>query len=307
VRQLGAWCAAIAALTLWGHLEEAGLEQRTSASSRLSVAVLHLPAGAGGSARSPSELFDRARKAAEEGVSLVVAPETALAGVWPAEDLGPVATAIGGLPNTRLVAGAVVREDGHFYNSAVLFERDGAVAGRYDKRTLLPLAERIPGEDLFPALRGLSRSGSFRAGDGRGHGALGAGELGISICFEDVFATGNAPDDAEVLLNLTNDSWFAGTTEPETHLALARLRAVESGRYLVRATAGGVTSVIDPSGRVLSRIEPAGSGALSASVPRLVDPPLRARLGLLPFAIACCLTLGAAALVRVRSRSSAPS
>ncbi|NUO50081.1 MAG: apolipoprotein N-acyltransferase [Polyangiaceae bacterium] len=308
-RRLGAWCAAIAIVMLWGHFCKEGLERTASASARLSVAVLHIPAGADESARSARELLDRARTAAEEDVSLVVAPETALPGVWPAEELGPVTTANWGPPDTRLVAGAVVEEDGHFYNSAVLFERDGTVAGRYDKRTLLPVAERIPGEGLFPALRRLSpRSGSFRAGDARGPGAHGFGELGISICFEDVLAAGNdPPDEAEVLLNLTNDSWFSGTTEPETHLALARLRAVESGRYLVRATAGGVTSVIDPSGEVLSRIEPDGSGALSASVPRLVDPPLRARLGLLPFVSACCLMLGASTLVRVRSRSSAPS
>lgn len=314
-RWLGAWCALVAVAIVWGYVRDEQLEARISASSRLSVAALHLPAGADESARSPRTLFDRTRAAAEAGASMVVAPESSLPGVWPAEDLGRVTTGAWGPPGTILLAGAVVNERGHFYNSAVLFDRHGSVAGRYDKRNLLALAERIPGEDALPALRALSpRSGSFRPGDGPGTGELVFGQLGISICFEDVFAVGqDAPRDAEMLVNLTNDSWFYGTSEPEAHLALARLRAVESGRYLVRATAGGITAVVDPSGRVISRIEPEGSGVLRTSVPRLVDPPLRARLGLLPYAIACCVLLASAAAGRYRatrrfrSRSSAPS
>jgi apolipoprotein N-acyltransferase len=305
----GAWCAAMAVIIVHGYLHGRHLDRRISGSTRLSVTALHVPAGADESARSPSVLFDRTRAAAKKHASLVVAPETALPGAWPAEDLGPVTRDAWGPPNTRLLAGAVVGQDGHFYNSAVLFERDGSVAGRYDKRSLLALAERIPGEDTFPALRALSpRSGSFRPGDGRDPGELIFGELGISICFEDVFAAGqDPPEDAEMLLNLTNDSWFEGTSEPEAHFALARLRAVESGRFLVRATAGGVTAIVDPGGRVWSRIEPHGSGEVKASIPRIVDPPLRARLGLLPYAIACCLMLASAAFVRFRNRSSAPS
>jgi apolipoprotein N-acyltransferase len=73
--------------------------------------------------------------------------------------------------------------------------------------------------------------------------------------------------DAEAVVNLTNDAWFRGSHAPETHLLAAKLRAIELGRSVVRATTDGVTAAIDPSGRVIARAPRGEASALVAEVP----------------------------------------
>ena len=77
--------------------------------------------------------------------------------------------------------------------------------------------------------------------------------LGVSICFEDTFARDVRRDlpEATLLVNVSNDAWFDGSTEPFQHHAIARMRALESGRYMLRATNTGISSVIGPKGEEL--------------------------------------------------------
>jgi apolipoprotein N-acyltransferase len=93
--------------------------------------------------------------------------------------------------------------------------------------------------------------------------------LGVSICYEAIFP-GLARDfvrsGAELLVNVTNDGWYGRTSAPFQHLAMARLRAVETGRYLVRAANTGITAVVDPRGRVLAETSLFSETALVADV-----------------------------------------
>src|SRR5699024_7857497 len=80
-------------------------------------------------------------------------------------------------------------------------------------------------------------------------------KLGMSICFEDVFGAevARSAPAAGVLVNVTNDAWFAGTIAADQHFNIARMRALETGRTMVRATNTGISGVIGADGRVIER------------------------------------------------------
>ena len=135
-----------------------------------------------------------------------------------------------------------------FFNSALLSDAKGEVAGRYDKQFLLAFGEYLPFGEQFPQLYEISRN-SGRFTPGKTLLPLKLGERGIAtfICYEDISApfvrsivNSGATD---LLVNITNDAWFGDTTEPWIHLALAKLRAIEHRRYLVRSTNSGVSTL----------------------------------------------------------------
>jgi apolipoprotein N-acyltransferase len=155
----------------------------------------------------------------------------------------------------------VTREDA--FNSAILLDRDGRAAARYDKVRLLAFGEYIPGIETFPWLRRLLPPGTGRFTAGNGPGVLilkGPGgqdwRLGPVICYEDIlqgFLRGVGQLHPNLLVNLTSDSWFGAETEPWEHLALAVFGSVELRVSMVRAVNSGISALIDPNGRVVQR------------------------------------------------------
>ncbi len=156
------------------------------------------------------------------------------------------------------------------FNSAFLVGPMGELLGRYDKHILMPFGEYLPGARLFPALKRLSPgTGDFTAGTGIQTFRLSQVTLGPLICYEDVVA--GIPRDmtragAQVLFNILNDAWFGDSAGPHEHQALALWRAVENRRYLLRASNSGVTSIIDPVGRVVSELGTFREGVLVGTV-----------------------------------------
>ncbi len=143
------------------------------------------------------------------------------------------------------------------FNSASLIAPSGAWIARYDKIHLVPFGEFIPFENLIAFAKPLTREiGTF----GRGHSRMpldaGNVKLGAFICYESVF-----PDEirqfarngAEVFVNVSNDGWYGDSSAPLQHLNMARMRSVENDRWLLRDTNTGITAVIDPYGRIVSR------------------------------------------------------
>jgi apolipoprotein N-acyltransferase len=167
--------------------------------------------------------------------------------------------------STPVVVGADMfdpaREDA--FNSAILLDGEGRVAGRYDKVRLLAFGEYIPGIETFPWLRKFlpEGTGRFTAGKGPGvltlNGADGhAWRLGPVICYEDIlqgFLRGVGRLHPNLLVNLTSDSWFGAETEPWEHLALAVFGSIELRVSMVRAVNSGVSASIDPNGRLLQK------------------------------------------------------
>lgn len=141
-------------------------------------------------------------------------------------------------------------------NSAVLLDSSGRLAGRYDKARLVPFGEFIP--PGFGWIRKISsEAGDYAAGEGARILQAGEHSLGVFICYESAFpdyVRQFAAQGAEVLVNLTNDGYFGRSAARAQHLLLARMRAVENRRWLLRVANDGITASIDPSGQVWSQL-----------------------------------------------------
>jgi apolipoprotein N-acyltransferase len=146
----------------------------------------------------------------------------------------------------------------HDYNSAFVVEADGKMVGRYDKIHLVPFGEYIPFQNLLTFAHKLTgRVGLFTRGNEHRVFELdtqsgGPHRYGVFICYEAVFADEVrelARNGAEVLVNISDDGWYGDTSAPWQHLNMARMRAVENRRWLLRDTNTGVTAAIDPFGR----------------------------------------------------------
>jgi apolipoprotein N-acyltransferase len=145
-------------------------------------------------------------------------------------------------------------EGQRYYNSAFFVSGTGTDSGRYDKINLVPFGEYIPLRSVFRFVETVSKDvGSFTAGTAVVTVPVGGHSTGAVICFEAVFpqlCRKFVLQGGELLVNLTNDAWYGDTSAPHQHLAIARWRAVENRRYLLRAANSGVSAVIDPLGRV---------------------------------------------------------
>jgi apolipoprotein N-acyltransferase len=157
------------------------------------------------------------------------------------------------------------------FNSALMSDGRGHIAGRYDKHALLAFGEYLPLGSTFPVLYEWSpNTGAFTPGDTLATLPLGQRRVSAHICLEDVLP-GFVNDlvrtsDAELLVNITNDAWYGDTTQPWIHLALSTFRAIEHRRYFVRSTNSGVSAFIDPVGRVLAHTQTFEQAALSHEV-----------------------------------------
>jgi apolipoprotein N-acyltransferase len=197
------------------------------------------------------------------------------------------------------IAGMFGHDVNGTYNSALFANSDGTPEGRYDKIHLVPFGEFVPYRDLFffakkltHQLVDLQRGRERRVFVADGH------TFGVFICYESVFADEVrlfAKNGAQVLVNISDDGWYGDTSAPWQHLNMARMRAIENDRWLLRDTNNGVTTAIDPYGRV------------TVSAPRHMITSLAARYGYTSdltfytkygdvFAYACCAVVIAALL-----------
>ena len=121
---------------------------------------------------------------------------------------------------------------------------------------LVPFGEFVP--PLFGFVNRITQeAGDFVPGEGPKVLNAGANKLGVFICYESAFPAfvrQFVKRGANVLFNLSNDGYFGHTAAREQHLLLVRMRAVENRRFIVRATNDGITSAIDPAGRVIRRL-----------------------------------------------------
>jgi len=182
---------------------------------------------------------------------------------------------------TDLLVGMPTGEpwDGPYYNSLVGM---GEHTGRYDKRHLVPFGEFFPFKDLLSGIAALLDIplSDFSAGSAQALTLTVAGhEAGISICYEDAFGREviAALPNAAFLVNVSNDAWFGDTIAPHQHLEIARMRALESGRYLLRGTNTGITAVIDHHGAIVAQAPQFAATALRA--------PFAARSGATPYVL----------------------
>ncbi|WP_408021869.1 apolipoprotein N-acyltransferase [Sphingopyxis microcysteis] len=192
-------------------------------------------------------------------------------------------------------------------NAVMTVRADGTLGPRYDKAHLVPYGEYLPMRPVLSAI-GLSRLApgdiDFWPGPGPRTLDLGAfGRAGLQICYEIIFSGQVVDRDhrPDFIFNPSNDAWF-GSWGPPQHLAQARLRAIEEGLPVIRATPTGISAVIDADGRVRESLPMHAAGRIDTTIPPAHAPTLFARYGnILPVGFALLL-LAAAIAFRRRGR-----
>ncbi len=198
----------------------------------------------------------------------------------------------------ELVAGGPSRRAERFYNSVFLLAPDGATRARYDKQYLVPFSEFFPLASLDFLRRRFERVRVFE------HGAANAallptraGRVGVLTCNEAMLpevALRRVAAGAELLASPSNDSWIRSEKWAALMFDMVALRAVETRRWLVRASTSGPSAIIDPWGRATIRTQPFTRGAVLGRVAARADRTIYARIGD-SFGMAC----GVAVLVAI--------
>ena len=145
------------------------------------------------------------------------------------------------------------------YNSALFVGLDGGVSGRYDKIHLVPWGEYIPYKTFFSFAKNLTQAaGDMTHGWRRVVFTSDGHSFGVFICYEEIFGDEIrlfAKRGAQVLVNISNDGWYGDTCAPWQTLNMSRMRAVENRRWLLRDTNTGITTIIDPYGRLTASVQ----------------------------------------------------
>jgi apolipoprotein N-acyltransferase len=171
------------------------------------------------------------------------------------------------------------------YNSVYVIDHDGAILSVYDKVHLVPFGEYLPFQDFLERLGLLALTkvrGGFIPGDRRRVLSVpGAPDVVPLVCYEAIFPGQVSASDERGgwMLNLTNDGWFGISSGPHQHLQQARMRTIEEGLPLVRAANTGISSVIDPVGRIITSLPLGSDGVLDANLPQPLAPTLYSRAG----------------------------
>jgi apolipoprotein N-acyltransferase len=200
---------------------------------------------------------------------LIIWPETAIPAFWHhVKDFYQPLIATAQAQGSQIISGVALRHFGADYN-AVIELTDPSVF--YAKTRLVPFAEYFPMHDLFAFLSGLFSIpfATFDKGaDWQPPMRVDGEPMAVGICYEMAFAseTFKQLTEAGVIVNLSNEAWFDGTAEPWQLREMARMRALESGRYVIRSNST-FSSVIDQRGHVRADMPEGKKGVLRFSVP----------------------------------------
>jgi apolipoprotein N-acyltransferase len=196
------------------------------------------------------------------------------------------------------------------YNSAALLDPAGREEFLYDKMHLVPFSEFIPGRRYLWFARDLTALvGDFGHGTRYAVGNLPGGRFSVFICYEAVFpnaARQFTRNGAALLINISNDGWFGRSAAPAQHLAMARVRAVENRRWLLRDTNNGFTASIDPHGRIVASLPPDVRGELDAPYGFREDLTLSTRWGDWPAGLAIIVSVLLLAVASFLPRGKRP-
>ena len=268
----------------------------------------------GGLERSLAAYAALLKEPREPAAELVVLPESVLP--LPLERL-PEDALQALLAPTRdrgaaLVFGIFIEQpEFRFYNSAVGVSpagTGGAPLQRYSKRHLVPFGEFIPpGFRWFVDLMRMPIGDQARGAPYQGPMDLAGQRIALNICYEDLFGAEivrawDVPDRAPtMLLNLSNLAWFNDSLALPQHLQIARLRAIETARPMLRATNTGATAIIDPRGRVLAQAPFNRATTLDAEVQGYEGTTPYVRYGDVPLLVWLAALLSVAAVLRRRA------
>lgn len=261
------------------------------------------------------ELFlkmeDMTSTAINEGADVVVWPESSIPLTYATTRyFRETIESLSRRRNVDIILGSVAEDPNdptRLWNAAYLAS-GGETRGRYDKMRLVPFGEYVPWRKaLFFAKKLVKAVGEFQFGT-NDHPLAGKFNYGPAICYEVVFPQVTATqvrNGADVLVTITNDDWFDRSSAPRQHLNMARMRAIEADRYLLRAATTGISALVDPSGEVLQSLDLDQEGIILGR--------FSARQSLTPYvrfgdwyAILCVIATAAALVVRRKAPTNEP-
>ncbi|MSP98711.1 MAG: apolipoprotein N-acyltransferase [Betaproteobacteria bacterium] len=194
-----------------------------------------------------------------------------------------------------ILVGAPTRDaEGGYFNSVV--STGVSPPQRYSKSHLVPFGEFVPpGFGWIVKILSIPLS-DFSAGPSDPRPLAVAGQrVAPNICYEDAFGEEiiRQLPEATLLVNLSNVAWFGDSLAPSQHLQIARMRAIETGRYMLRATNTGITAIIDQRGEVVARLPQFTEGRLQGEAQGYAGASPYVRWGNFPIVIACLVILAA--------------
>jgi len=230
--------------------------------------------------------LDLSREAAADGAELIVWPESATPFGFEVHPRGEAVRQLARDTGAHLLFGSTQTQrhpTPQIFNAAFMLRPDGGTAAVYHKMHLVPFGEYVPFKSLLffaaPIVESLS---DFSPGTAARTLPIGPHLTSTAICYEIIypglvrrFVRGGS----ELLTTITNDAWYGRSAAPHQHFQQARMRAIEQGRFLVRAANTGVSGVVDPYGRVLARSALFETVAMTEPVRLLTGLTLYGRIG----------------------------
>jgi apolipoprotein N-acyltransferase len=309
-RQRHAWTAlgvvglVVVFVLVWGRARMASGEWTTKGEP-LTVGIVqgNVPQDQKWDRAHAVEIFDRylrlSREAVQLGSTLVVWPESSTPFLFEDDPVGRqliAEVASEGGAHMLIGSSQIVRGEGaapRYYNAAFMVSpRAANETPVYRKMHLVPFGEYVPFRRLLFFARPLVEgAGDFTPGDAVTLLPVGRAPVSTAICYEIIFpplVREAVARGSELLTTITNDAWYGDSSAPYQHFEQARLRSIEQGRYLVRAANTGISGIVDPYGRIVTRTPLFQSRVAVGEVRLITDRTLYSRTGDL-FAYACLL------------------
>jgi apolipoprotein N-acyltransferase len=236
---------------------------------------------------------------------LVVLPETAIPRFLDDVDpryLSDIAQTAAGRGADILVGVPVREPGGRYFNSVVSL--GASPIQRYDKAHLVPFGEFVPHGFHWIVKAVAFPMSDFSLGTETPRPLALAGQrVAPNICWEDAFGEEiiRQLPEATLLVNVSNVAWFGDSLAPAQHLQISRMRAIETGRFMLRATNTGMTAIIDPRGRVVAQLPQFTEGILSGEAQGYSGATPYVRWGNLPTIVACFILFAALLFLRWRA------
>jgi apolipoprotein N-acyltransferase len=236
------------------------------------------------------EIFTRhlrlTERMADEGARLVLWPESSTPFYFGYGAESEVLRALARRRDLELLIGSDLFEQAtppRIYNAAFLIKADGSTGGIYRKVHLVPFGEYVPfGQLLFFAKPLVEAVSDFAPGTSVNTLPARTATLSTAICYEVVYPAlirEGVDNGSALLTTITNDAWFGRSSAPWQHFQMAAMRAVEQGRYLVRAANTGISGMVDPYGRVAFQSDLFVEGAWAFDVRRIEERTFYGRTG----------------------------
>jgi apolipoprotein N-acyltransferase len=281
----------VVALAAWGSFRVARGELTAGPPVRVALVQGNVAQDQKWDPRRATDIFDNylrmTRQSIAQGADLVIWPESSTPFTFELEHAAADSIRrIARDARVPILFGSDQIERGaptRYYNSAYLVRADGSTGAVYRKMHLVPFGEYVPLKRLLffaePLVEAVS---DFSAGDSAVLMPVDGHSVSTAICYEIVY-----PDlvrqfvaaGSELLTTITNDAWFGDTSAPHQHFAQAAMRAIENGRYLVRAANTGISGVVDPYGRVLVQSRLFEPALVTATVTYRTEKTVYTRIG----------------------------